>query len=217
MKYANSTLLLILVGMISACSIKPSTKPATPASTVSKEEAGKPAAKAALKPVPVEANKLFQQALVQIKNGQTDDAVVTLEQLKVKYPQFSGSSVNLGLIHLGKNELTKAEKDFLAAIQVNRNNPVAYTHLGIIYRRQGKFKEAEKAYLQAIKIDPNYTLAQLNIGILYDVYLHDAGKALQHYTTYQGLLTEKDKKVNKWIIDLTRRLKAAGNGKGGTT
>lgn len=214
MRYASTLLVLVLSGMLGACSMKPVT---TPADAQKSTETGKAEVKPALPAIPEEANRLFQEALAQIRNGQADEAIGKLDLLKEKYPQFSGSHVNLGLIYLGKNDLKKAELAFQNAIQVSRQNPVAYTHLGILYRRQGKFNEAEQAYLEAIKINPGYTLAQLNIGILYDIYLHNAEKALHHYNTYQGLLTDKDKQVSKWIIDLERRLKTARKGKGGNS
>ena len=74
-----------------------------------------------------------------------------------------------------------------------------------------KFEEARDNYEKALKIDPNYAYAHLNYGILLDLYLGELDNALDHYQTYQKLAPEEDKEVEKWIVDLERRIKRASN------
>jgi Flp pilus assembly protein TadD len=211
-KFDRTLLSAILFGtfiLLNGCSTKPSTTvPDTKTPTKTAKQSVTTAPK--LKPVPAEAAAQYQKALLAIKNGQLGEAIALLEQISRKYPDLSGSHTNLGLIYLKRGEDDKANASLKTAVKINPKNAVAYTHLGIISRKHGKFRQAEKLYLQAIKADARYSIAHLNIGILYDLYLHDAEKALQHYNTYQGLLPDKDKTVHKWIVDLQRRIKAAG-------
>jgi tetratricopeptide (TPR) repeat protein len=111
------------------------------------------------------------------------------------------------LIYFREGNTTKAEEAFQQAVKVNPQSAVSYNHLGIISRGKGKFQEARAYYEQALKINDDYAYAHLNIGILYDLYLGELDKALTHYQRFQKLSPEKDPEVEKWIVDLQRRIK----------
>ena len=94
----------------------------------------------------------------------------------------------------------------LQATTIKPDDAIAYNHLGVVYRELGEFKQAQQAYEQALKLKPDYAAAYLNIGILYDVYLNNLAQALVNYEKYQTLNGSPDDKVEKWIVDLKRRV-----------
>jgi len=77
----------------------------------------------------------------------------------------------------------------------------------MLLRRQGQFSAAEAAYERAIAARPDYALAHYNLGVLNELYLRHLDVALLHFETYQALAGE-DKQVEKWIVDLKRRVQA---------
>jgi tetratricopeptide (TPR) repeat protein len=56
---------------------------------------------------------------------------------------------------------------FTHAIQVTKNNFIAYNGLGFAYGHLGRGREAIEAYRQAIRINPDYAEACYNLGIAY--------------------------------------------------
>jgi tetratricopeptide (TPR) repeat protein len=154
-----------------------------------------------------EARQNYDDALKAMRNGNTEKARNMLLALTENYPDLSGPYTNLGLIYFREGKTDKAEEAFLQAIKVNPNSAVSYNHLGIISRGKGKFQEAKAQYEQALKINNDYAYAHLNLGILYDLYLGELDNALKEYQQFQKLAPEKDPEVEKWIVDLKRRIK----------
>lgn len=159
-------------------------------------------------PVAPQAQADYQRAVFAMKSGQSTRAFDLFASISKKYPGFAGPQLNIGLLHLKKNNLDKAEKAFKRAIQINRDNAVGYNLLGVVYRRSGKFIEAKEAYLLALSKNNEYANAHLNLGVLYDLYMNDINRALHHYQQYQTFNGTADKKVAKWILDLKRRAKS---------
>ena len=160
-------------------------------------------------PVDVDSSTLaaYNKAVNAMKNGRNDAAIAQFSAITKTHPNLAGAFINLGLLHLSKARYEDAEKNLLQATTIKPNDAVAQTHLGLTYRHLGKFKEAQAAYDIALKSDPKYPMAHLNAGILYDIYLSDLSRALNHYQQYQALTNGKDKTVDKWIVDLQRRVK----------
>jgi len=156
--------------------------------------------------VPPQARKLYDDAIVAMKGGDIARAKSILSNLTQDYPTLSGPFVNLGIIHFRADEIDQAEKDFQQALKVNPDSAVSLNHLGIINRGKGKFQEAQQDYEKALAIDPNYAYAHLNYGILLDLYLGKLDDALNHYQKFQELAPGKDADVEKWIVDLKRRI-----------
>ena len=188
--YIKTVALLGCLGL-AACASGPSTPSGEKASNVK---------------VDPQAQVEFNQALQAIKSGRDDDALLTLTGLSRKYPSLAGPFTNMGLIYIKKGKYPEAKQALLQATTIKPDDAVAYNHLGVAYRELGEFKQAQQAYEQALKLKPDYADAHLNIGILYDVYLNDLNQALQHYQQYQSLKGSPDDKVEKWIIDLKRRV-----------
>ena len=168
-----------------------------------------------LRPVEPKALASYKNALLVMKSGQTQRALKLFNSIDKKYPGFAGPQLNIGLMHLKNNQLSKAEKSFRQAIKINRDNAIGYNLLGVVFRRSGKFIEAKEQYQLAISKSPNYANAHLNLGVLYDLYMSDLSQAIHHYEQYQKFSTSNDSKVSKWILDLKRRNNTQSNVKKG--
>ncbi|VAW92170.1 hypothetical protein MNBD_GAMMA23-226 [hydrothermal vent metagenome] len=160
-------------------------------------------------PVAPQAQAAYQRAVIAMKAGQSKRAFRLFNSISKKYPGFAGPQLNIGLMHLRKNRLKKAEVAFKRAIHINRDNAVGHNLLGVVYRHSGKFIEAKEAYQKALSKNSKYANAHLNLGILYDLYMDDLKRALHHYEQYQKFSKIADTKVAKWILDLKRRAKTA--------
>jgi len=169
------------------------------------------AAPAAEVKIPPSARQQYDEAIAAMRSGNIAQAKNILSNLTKAYPDIAGPYVNLGIIHFRADEIDQAEEAFKQALKVNPESAVSLNHLGIIYRGKGKFEEARTSYEKALKIDPNYAYAHLNYGILLDLYLGQLDDALEQYQTYQKLSPGEDKEVEKWIVDLERRIKRASN------
>ena len=167
---------------------------------------------------PAAATNSFARALGYMDAGDDIRAIQELESLLAEYPEFAGPSVNLGIIHGRNGRPDAAEEALRRAVGVCSSCASAYNQLGILQREQGRFSEAEQSYLNAIAADPEYALAYFNLAVLYDLYQGRSELALRYYQDY--LQRQPDAKgndmVNKWIIDLQRRVakpeRAAGVG-----
>jgi tetratricopeptide (TPR) repeat protein len=149
----------------------------------------------------------FTQAVSAMKAGKLNKAQDLFINLINEQPNISNAHVNLGILFIKNKSLNEAENAFIQALKINPGNIYALNQLGILHRQQGNFSESKSAYEKAINIEPDYAFAHLNLGVLYDLYLYDFPKAIEQYKKYQELLPNKDKQVNKWIIDLERRYK----------
>ena len=213
----TQTITLTTVLLLAACQSgapKPAPQPQQPvveaapqsaAESTSTTEAAPPP-----EPVPVDFNQqLYDQALVELKKGDTEEALALLTRVSRDAPDKPRLFTNLGLAYFRLQQPERAEQAFVQAVARNPDDAVAHNHLGILQRRKGQFEEALGHYQRAIEIDDDYARAHLNLGILFDLYLQDLEKALQQYQQYRSLASEENALVDGWIVDIERRLKTA--------
>lgn len=157
---------------------------------------------------PAAATNSYARALGYMDAGDDARAIQELEKLLAAYPEYAGPSVNLGIIHGRNGRPDAAEEALRRAVVVCSSCASAYNELGILQRRQGRFVEAEQSYLNAIAADPEYALAYFNLAVLYDLYRGRSELALRYYQDYVKHKPDMqgDDVVNKWIIDLQRRV-----------
>ena len=157
--------------------------------------------------VPPEALTMYEQAVAVMASGELLDAELRFKEFLLQYPGYPGAYVNLAIIHVntGNDEDARAAVD--AALELDPDHAPALNQLGMLLRRHGKFLEAEAAYLKAVTASPDYALAHYNLGVLNELYLQRLDYALQHFERYQELAGE-DERVEKWIVDLQRRVPA---------
>jgi len=157
--------------------------------------------------VPARALTMFEQAAAVMATGDLVDAELRFEEFVLQYPSYPGAHVNLAIIHAENGNDDDARASIDSALAVNPNYAPALNQLGMLLRRNGNFLEAEAAYLKAVTVTPDYALAHYNLGVLNELYLQRLDVALQHFELYQSLVGE-DKQVEKWIVDLRRRVAA---------
>ncbi len=157
--------------------------------------------------IPPQARTLFEQAATIMAAGDLVDAELRFREFLRRYPDYPGGHINLAIIHINNGDEAAAQADLDAALALSPNHPAALNQQGMLFRRNGKFIEAEAAYLKAVTAAPDYALAHYNLGVLNELYLQRLDNALQNFERYQ-LLVGGDKQVEKWIIDLRRRVAA---------
>jgi tetratricopeptide (TPR) repeat protein len=166
-------------------------------------------AAAALAAIPEAAQQGYDRAVAALHAQDWLRAELELEQIVRDFPAYPGPHVNLAIVYLHDGRRDDARAALDRALAIDPSNAAANNQLGILLRNDGKFDEAERAYRRALATNPTYALAHHNLGVLLDVYLRRAAEAIEHYEAYQSALTEPDKTVAGWLIDLRRRV---GNG-----
>ena len=157
--------------------------------------------------IPAQARTLFEQAAAVMAAGDFVDAELRFKEFLLQFPDYPGAHVNLAIMHAQNGDDESAQAAIDAALALDPDNAPALNQQGMLFRRNGKFIEAEAAYLKAVTASPDYALAHYNLGVLNELYLQRLDVALQHFELYQELVGE-DKQVEKWIVDLTRRVAA---------
>ncbi len=153
----------------------------------------------------------FKKALALMKKEKYEDAIPLLEAILAKNDQLPGTHINLAIAYMNvvtdddKENLSKAERSLLRAVEVNPKDAVAHHQLGLLYRKTGRFKEAQTAYQRALSLKPDYAKAHLNLGILCDIYLQEFECAIKHFEQYSGMAGEDRETVSLWLSDLRRR------------
>lgn len=76
------------------------------------------------------------------------------------------SHVNLGVLHVQRNELAEAEREYQQAIRLNRSFVPAYANLADLYRAQGKDDQVERVLEQGLAAVPGSGDLHHAIGLL---------------------------------------------------
>ncbi len=158
--------------------------------------------------IPHRAQTLYEQAVAAMAAGNALDAELRFKEFLLNYPDFPGAWVNLAILAAGKGDDAAAASHIESALQIDPANAAALNQLGMLNRRQGYFPEAEAAYMKAVTAQPGYALAHYNLGVLHELYLQQLDTALQHFELYLEF-GGGDEQVEKWVVDLKRRISVA--------
>jgi len=191
---AFAATLLVLAG----CAGGPTWEPASENAEVQDEAA---------REVDPAAQTMFEQAVAIMALGDLLEAELRFQEFVLQYPDFPGAHVNLAIIHSENGNDEAAENSITDALMVDPTYAPALNQLGMLLRRQGKFSDAEAAYQRALQAEPGYALAHYNLGVLNELYLQRLEAALAHFEAYQAA-GGADENVEKWIVDLKRRIEA---------
>jgi len=161
---------------------------------------------AAVVAIPARALTMYEQATAVMASGDFLEAELRFKEFLLQYPSYPGAHVNLAIIHVS-NENDAAAASIDAALAIDPQYAPALNQKGMLHRRNGNFLDAEAAYLMAVTSSPDYALAHYNLGVLNELYLQRLDVALKHFETYQALVGD-DRQVEKWIVDLRRRVAA---------
>jgi len=73
----------------------------------------------------------------------------------------------MGLSHLGENNVTSALIEFTESEKLEPDNPELQNYLGLVYFKKNKLDISESKYLRAIALKPDYSDARNNLAVTY--------------------------------------------------
>lgn len=146
----------------------------------------------------------YDRALGMLQRGQSQEGIELLETVAATAPLLSAPRIDLGIAYHRAGDLESAEQHLLQALDINPGHPVGHNELGIIYRKSGRFADARASYEAALSIYPGYHFARRNLAVLCDLYLGDAGCALENYEAYMRTVPGDDE-AEMWITDIRGR------------
>ena len=147
----------------------------------------------------------YLYAVELLKRKEYDKAYDVLMALEADY-QHADLYNNIAIIKLNKKQFDKAKIYSEKSVNADPNNYISQNIHGVVLRNLGEFDSAVKAYNKSISGNPGYAAAYLNLAILYDVFIDNPKQALPYYTKYSELSSD-DKNVEKWMVDVKRRIK----------
>jgi Flp pilus assembly protein TadD len=151
-----------------------------------------------------DARSDFEGGVRALEQKQYESAIAQLAKAVEAAPDATSAHIDLAIAYRETNDLARAEASLAAALAQNSRHPVALNELGIVYRRTGRFAQARQSYEQALALYPGFHFARRNLAVLCDLYLADAGCALEHYQLYLQLVPG-DAEAAMWVADLRAR------------
>ncbi|MBU3070268.1 tetratricopeptide repeat protein [Aestuariicella sp. G3-2] len=147
----------------------------------------------------------FKESLELLNAGRYEEAVTLLNEVASQTEGNSAPFINLGIAYSRLDKPTQAENNFLKALSINPDHPVANNEFALFNRKRGQFQEARALFERAVESYPEYLPARKNLGILCDLYLNDASCALDHYRIYHKA-NPSDEEVKIWITSLEKKM-----------
>jgi tetratricopeptide (TPR) repeat protein len=89
------------------------------------------------------------------RRGYTADAVAFLGEATRRDPTNESLWLNLGTVHLSRNELAPAERAFGKVLSMDPNHAFAHYNLGAVFERAGRYEDAVAAFKNALILDPD--------------------------------------------------------------
>lgn len=101
-----------------------------------------------------ETENLLAQARTQFKNGNDDDALITLRRILASEPMSAESYLILGKIHLRRGDLDQAASSFKTALFWDNRLVDAHVALGRIYMEKGDCLQVKNYSVSALELAP---------------------------------------------------------------
>lgn len=101
------------------------------------------------------------------KVGDTEQAILALENAVEINPTLAESRMNLGNLYLGKNRIKDAIREYEEALEIDPGNAKTENNLGNAYTKDNRLNEAVSHYMQSLELDPNFTDAYKNLANAY--------------------------------------------------
>ena len=104
--------------------------------------------------------------LAQLENGDLDAATESLRRAVLLGDEHSESHFNLALVDERRGMLADAERETLASLRLNREQPDARNLLGVIYAQEGNTVRASLIWRELVHDVPDYEPARKNLALL---------------------------------------------------
>jgi tetratricopeptide (TPR) repeat protein len=101
-----------------------------------------------------ETENLLDQARTQFKNGNDDDAIVTIRRVLASEPMSAESYLILGKIHLRRRDLDQAISSFKTALFWDNRLVDAHVSLGRIFLEKGDCLQVKNYSVSALEVAP---------------------------------------------------------------
>ncbi|KAM3093822.1 tetratricopeptide repeat protein [Phormidesmis sp. 146-12] len=98
----------------------------------------------------------FSNALAESAKGNYDNALDIFKRVINRNPLNTFALMGRGYVYQQKKDYPAAEAEFQRAVEIDRNDPIAWFALGNVLSDQSRLDKAIAAYNQAIKLDPKY-------------------------------------------------------------
>jgi tetratricopeptide (TPR) repeat protein len=108
----------------------------------------------------------LNQGLAQLQSGNLDAATDSLRQAVLLGENHSESHFNLALVFQRRGMLADAEREMLASLRLNPDQPDAWNTLGVIYAEQGRTARAWLVWRELVRDMPDYDPPRTNLSIL---------------------------------------------------
>ena len=128
------------------------------------------------KSVSEKARSDYDRGVKAINEARLDDALVHLELAVERDDSFTEAYERMGLIHLSRGEMDKAEASFRKALQSDPCSYRSLSNLGTILLNKGENAEAVKHHSQAVKMRPQDPQARYHLAMSH-FQLRDLEKA----------------------------------------
>lgn len=121
-----------------------------------------------LKPDYAPAHYLMAVALDQ--KGESEQAILELEEAKLRAPRDVEIAFQLGRLYWRKNDLEKAQAEFERVLNLFENHPNARYMLGLVYDKKGEKEKAKEEFKKLLALNPqnqelNKIIENLNKGL----------------------------------------------------
>lgn len=127
------------------------------------------------------AFQLLQNAIGYHQKGFFEQAEAIYREVLKLEPRNADALHLLGLVYLGRQRHSDAEKSINKAIRVKKKIPDYHNSLGEVYRGQGRLELAALQYRKALKLNPRFAKAYNNLGVLHTL-LNQREKAGHYFT-----------------------------------
>ena len=98
----------------------------------------------------------------------------------------------LGVAYESEGRSDKAIEQFMIAIELKRDYPMAYYNLGVAYESEGRSDKAIEQFLIAVELKPDYQKAYYNLGVAYESEGR-SDKAIDYYLVAVELKPDYEK------------------------
>jgi len=114
--------------------------------------------------IPKQALKEYEKAVREIKDHNTQRAIVRLENANKLAPDFYKAHLGLGQEYRKTGRLDAAEQELTRAFELNPREGTPLIQLGEIYLEKNQFERAAEVLSQAIRIEPGSAVAHYALG-----------------------------------------------------
>lgn len=130
----------------------------------------------------------LKNAAICDERGDIDGAIAEAERARAENLKSSRPVRELGYYYFKKNDVKKAEKLFLEAVELNNLDVFAFHHLGSIYLKQNDIEKALYYLDKAMKISPRHVSRGIDFGktLTYKNRVSEAEKVFDQALKFSG-------------------------------